>query len=54
MLKADPTGNTKATFTSGLAAVGIDLWTQPASSRPQRTDYANRLGLSPDTPKNEN
>ena len=55
MLKADPTGNTKATFTSGLAAVGIDFTghNRRAADRKEVLDYANRLGLSPDTPKNE-
>ena len=54
MLKADPTG-TKATFTSGLAAVGIDFTghNRRAADRKEVLDYANRLGLSPDTPKNE-
>ena len=55
MVKADDTGNTKTTFTSGLSRLGIDFTghKQRERDRKEVSDYANLLRLPSDMPKDE-
>ena len=55
MVKADDTGNTKATWTRSLSRLGIDLTghNKREKDRKEVSDYANLLRLPPDMSKNK-